>query len=658
MKKIYIILLALVVFTGGYFVFDFSRNNTETVEALSLIPRDAIYIVQADDPISNWRNFSQSPFWVFLKDHPGLAEITGDANYLDTLIDDNNRLFKQFGKREFYMSAHLTRPNDYDFLFLVDLQKASKIDLLPTILKLSTDKEAFILKEKQYKDYVIIDLYDKSYKDHLYLAQVKNFLICTYSEQLMQDAIDQHLNEDYVVSLKFTEVQNRVDDEGLARLYINYEYLDNYIKLYTSVNASSLEALSSSFSYTGLDMKMDDEELNLQGFTSLPDSVDQYSKLLQKYGNAEFEFDQVISARTAYLQAIGINKFKEFYHEVIKLRSTDPESVAEYNSMKQKVEKVLGLSLEKDILAWIGNEIVIAQNNPSSIHRNEDDLLVAIKAYNVDFAKEKLLLIQKAIKRRTPARFKKMKYKTNDIYYLDIKGFFGLFFGKAFEKLTKPYYTIVGDYILFTTSPKTLVSAVEDYANGYVLAKTETAIKVKENLPDESVLFTYINGPLAYPVLGSKMKPAERADYRNNKPYITYFKGIGLSYTAQGDGFNNNLYFSFQEDEEELLPTSNAGELAQEYLEDYSVTLRNLSEAETFVLKEVNDGKFVKYFKGTEIIQLQTETRNGLLHGEFLEFYIDGTIRSEGKYRKGRKVGRWKYYTISGELSEKTWEGI
>ena len=83
-----------------------------------------------------------------------------------------------------------------------------------------------------------------------------------------------------------------------------------------------------------------------------------------------------------------------------------------------------------------------------------------------------------------------------------------------------------------------------------------------------------------------------------------------------------------------------------------------MSEAEVFVLNEVNDGEFVKYFSGTEIVQLKAETKNGQLHGDFMEFYPNGSVRSEGKYRKSKKVGRWKYYNTEGVLEEKDWEGL
>ncbi len=659
MKKVFLIVFVALLGFGAFFGYRFYQTETERIDPLQIIPTNAIYWLETDKPIENWKTFSESPFWTFMKTHSELAEIGADADYLDSLIHDNRTLFKLMGDRQFYMSAHMTKA-DYDFLFLVDLEQASKLDLLLPIIKQTASEEDFTIREDDYKGYTILDLYDKAYKDHLYLAQVKNFLVCSYTDELVLNAIDQTEIENFEIPSTYQLVADETDDDGLARVYVNYTQLDNYLRLYTSENVDLLDAMSKSFAYTGIDMELSEDDALFSGYTSLPDSVELYTKLLQKHGNTHFEFEEVISARTAYLQAIGIDDFKDFYKAVLQLRSTESESTKEYLDVKNKVEKVLGLNLEKDLLAWIGEEIILAQNKPSYLHRNEEDLLVAIRADDIDFATEKLLLLQKKIKRRTPARFKKMQYKTYDIYYLDIKGFFNVFFGKAFSKLTKPYYTIVDDYVIFSNSPKTLVSMLEDYENGYVLAKSKEYQRTMENLPKESTLLTYINGPQTYPVLASKIKGSERADYAKNKPYLSFMRSIAVSYSASGDGFENTIYLHFVEPEEALepVPTDESDQLAAKYLQDYSAQLKNLSEAETFVLNEVNDGDFVKYFDGTDQVHIKAETRDGKFHGDFEEYYENGNMRSEGSYRKGRKTGRWKYYNEQGELTEKEWEGL
>ena len=660
MKKFLIILVLLAALGGGgFYAYTMFFKSTESTNAINLVPDDAVFFLEAQSPIRNWQKFSNSDFWKFLKMHPTLAEVTENADYLDKMISDNQLLFSAFGDRTFYLSAHMTKPTDYDFLFIVDLKDAAKFDLMDVAIKNMVSEKDYTVTDKKFEDYTIVQLFDKKAKDNLYLAQVKNFLVISYTEKLVENSILKEAEAPLANDAKYKEVYQRVGNDGIGRLYLQYDLIDDYMKVYTTGNESTMKTISQSFSYTGLDMKLQDEEALMTGYTSLPDSADVYTKLIQEYGNGEYGFHNILSSRIAYAQVIALNKFKEFYKKVIEMQSKDPQSLKEYNEMKRTVEKVLGLSLEDDILSWIGNEVVLAQNVPSKLHHNEDDLVVAIKAYNVDYAKEKLLLVQKKIKRRTPAKFKKMSYKTHDIYYLDVKGFFGVFFGKAFGKITKPYYTIIDEYVVFSNSPKTLVALLEDYENGNVVGNMESFKRLQKNIPDEVALFTYINGETTYDVMGKNVKATEKANYAKNKKYFNFFKSVGVAYTASGKGFDNNIYMHYSDDYKEPVKADLAlDSISNSYFEDYTETLKNMSEAEVFVLNEVNDGDFIKYFPGTETVQLKAETKNGFLHGDFMEYYPNGSIRSEGKYRKGKKVGRWKYYNTEGMLEEKDWEGL
>jgi antitoxin component YwqK of YwqJK toxin-antitoxin module/antitoxin component HigA of HigAB toxin-antitoxin module len=659
MKRLLIVLLSLILLGGGgYYFYTQKLSQLETTNALNLVPHNAIYVLEAENPVESWRTFSNSNFWQFLKNHPYLKELTEDADYLDELMQENKTALEFLGNRNFYMSAHMTAYNDYDYLFFVDLKNAAIINLtsLPWKRMLGDD---YTVKNITYQEAELVQIADKESNDNLYLTQIKNYLVCSYTKELVTTCIDQQDTAFLSHNTKFKEAYTRSSSRGLAQLYVQYDLLDEYLGVYTKGNEENLQLLSNAFSFTALDMNLNDENALLEGYTSLPDSIALYSQLIQQYGNASMDFAQVLSSRAAYTQVIALNKFKEFYKSVIALRSKDSASLDEYTKMKNRIETILGLNLEKDILSWIGNEIVLAQNKPSYLHRNEDDLVVAVKAYNVDYAKEKLAAIQKRIKRRTPAKFKKLSYKNNHIYYLDIKGFFGMFFGKAFNKLTKPYYTIIDEFIVFSNSPKTLVSTIEDYENGNVLANYALFNEVRSSLPDECALFTYINGVNSYTALQPFVKASERNNYAKNKAYFNFFKGIGISYTSQGDGFENSVYLSFNKEEAIDEPEKvNLDSLVNEYLEDYSEQIENLDDAESFVLTEIEDGTFTKYYKGTDLIHYTAETKKGKFHGVFKEYYSDGTIRSEGKYRKGRKVGRWKYYNKDGELTEKEWEGF
>ena len=69
-------------------------------------------------------------------------------------------------------------------------------------------------------------------------------------------------------------------------------------------------------------------------------------------------------------------------------------------------------------------------------------------------------LIEKKVKRRTPVKIKTVNYKDFEINYVEMKGFFRLFFGKLFDKFEKPYYTYVDDYVVFSNKAASLLSFV------------------------------------------------------------------------------------------------------------------------------------------------------------------------------------------------------
>ena len=252
-----------------------------------------------------------------------------------------------------------------------------------------------------------------------------------------------------------------------------------------------------------------------------------------------------------------------------------------------------------------------------------------------------------------------MSYKAHDIYYLDIKGFFWLFFGKSFEKITKPYYTMLDNYVLFSNNPTSLIASIEDYENGNILANLSSFQNLQKDIPEEVAFFTYINGNLAYDALSHTIDKSELTQYQLNKKYFHFFKSIGISYTSKDQGFKNTIALHYGENQQiPLPPPPLIDSLESSYFEDHSTQLQNLSEAETFVLNNIKDGQFIKYFKGSDQIQIKAKTKKGTLHGKFTEYYKNGKIRSQGKYRKGKKSGRWKYYNHEGILTEKEWEGF
>ena len=57
-------------------------------------------------------------------------EVTKSVEKLDSVVRSNKVLLSLVGERDMLISLHKIRATDWDFLLVLDMQKASKMDLL------------------------------------------------------------------------------------------------------------------------------------------------------------------------------------------------------------------------------------------------------------------------------------------------------------------------------------------------------------------------------------------------------------------------------------------------------------------------------------------------------------------------------------------------
>lgn len=136
-------------------------------------------------------------------------------------------------------------------------------------------------------------------------------------------------------------------------------------------------------------------------------------------------------------------------------------------------------------------------------------------------------LIEKKVKRRTPVKIKTVNYKDFEINYVEMKGFFRLFFGKLFDKFEKPYYTYVDDYVVFSNKAASLLSFVEDYEQKNLLKDNPGFKDAFSYLKSSSTIFLYTDVRKFYSQLKLMMNPATWNEIQSNKDVLYSFL-IGL----------------------------------------------------------------------------------------------------------------------------------
>ena len=638
-----IVILLFIV----YFTYNLYLRPDNFIRQIYLVPKDAVYIIETDDPVNNWHKFSKRKPWQYLKGQQKMEEINRKADTMDSILQANKTAFELFGKRNLIISAHITRKSDYDFLFIVDLQKTSKLESLKSQLEILFKTFNFRVTQRKFKGEQIIELYDKDDRSTLYLAIIDNHLICSYTGLLVEKSIIEKDDPFIGRDLYYLDVAQKVQDGGLFKIYINYGNLDNYLTMLTGVSDPDMREIYRPLSYTGLQFKASDEMLSLKGYTSLNDiTADSYIPALLRSGSRPVTVQKVLSVRTAFYLDMGFDDPVKFINNVENVLQKDKESYDTFKKNWDLIEKKLKIDIQKNFLSWMDGEVTFAQQTPGSLDR-QNEFVAAIKMKNKKDAVSNLNFIEESIRKNTPVRFKTIEYEGYEIHYLEMKGFFRLLFGKMFDKLNKPYYTIIDDFAVFSNSAATLLSMIEDYRLGQTLEKDNDFKKFMNEFNRKSTVFTYINTKKYFPLVRDMVSPSNWNSLQENQNFLLCFPQTGFQLTGENEMFDTRWFAEFDITPEDI----DIDDLEHEPV-DFSERGDTIQNLERFYIENFGKNVYTEFYDDGAV-KSKSEISKGIKNGKYQAFFHSGKLQISGKFKNNRKTGTWNYFDENGKIVKK-----
>lgn len=398
--------------------------------------------------------------------------------------------------------------------------------------------------------------------------------------------------------------------------------------------------------YTGFNADLSDDMASFTGTTVIDDSSTSYLRALAQSGKSKTSFHKVLSEKSAFVMSMGFNSFGTFYENLKKVLKEDAASWSEFENNKRMVERYLGISLEDDFMGWIDNEVAVAHYQQNRVIGGKVHNVIAIKAQSIEKAKEKMDKVEKKIRRRIPGlKFKTATYKEHEIHYMEAKGLFKLLFGKMFSKMDKPYFTFIDEHVVFSDDVATLLTTVDDYEAGKTLSKDEAFSDFFGQFEKENTIMTYLNTKRYFLNFKGFMNAESFTTSYENRQYIICFSQMGFALSEKDGKFDTRMFVEFNKpNDEDLEITENKPLNIDDIAEADS-----FSDADMFILEFISGRVRTEYYD-SEQIKFKAEMDDNILNGSYLEYWENGKVKTQGKYRKGQKTGRWKYYNESGEL--------
>ncbi len=675
MKKKAIIGVVLSVLTLAIAIpaINYYLTPTESIRSLYLIPKDAVYFVEIDESVEAWETLSSHPMWSHLRTNDYFAELTASANGLDSLVKNNSILKSFVGKRTILTSAHMHKRNDYEFLFVVDLQRQSKLPI-ETLLE-SMPLDGYKINTRQYKGFKISELYDQVTRETLYLAIIKNNLVGSYIPTLLEASIDQ-LETPYIGrDIHFLEIEQAITYDGLCRVYFQYNYLDEYMRCYMDEDNAYVKSISELLYYTGADVDLDGNIIRMKGYTNINDSTATYLSAMLQSGTGSLEIAKLAPQRTAFYLGMGFDSFLDFFEKFESLMKNDMDDYEEYHENLRKVEKFLGINLKEHFMSWIDDELAFIQTQPGKLGKS-NEFAVVLKAKDGEEAKEKLDFLTEQIKKKTPVKFKEVTYKGYPIGFLSVKGFFRMMLGKFFADLEKPYFTVIDDFVVFSNHPQTIKSIIDDWSNEKTLANLEDFQTLSKEFDSNSNVFIYMQTGVLQDNLKEFVDNATWREIEQNRQYTTCFSHIGFQLVGDGGAMMaTNMAAIYQDPnqvEKEMREMAFEQRKAQNTTLDGEVVMKS-STGEDSVITDMSTEDLVEAVEEEEMMAIDeispddldakqyeekhengqvkfvVSLKDGLKHGSYIEYHPNGEIKYKGRFKDDKRDGIWKEYDESGK---------
>lgn len=660
MKKIILWSLLVVVVLGGGFLAWHFFSPYKKVELYSVIPAKPVFIIETDNSYQMWESLTESRVWGVLSKHSIFSQFGKGIGTVDSMIQGNPKMARYIGRRNMMISMHMLQKGKYDFVYAVDLRRMSK--LLPVKDFLTGFVKGYDVKTIDFANTEIFRLKSKKEEGQtIYIAFLENVLVASFTQKLVESSITQFSDPSLATNIHFLAVRERIKGSGMLQLYINYAQVDDYLNGMLVSPDPNLRQMSKSLYFSGLAFDITgDNLLTCDGYTNYNDSIASSFRAMIRSGKGKTDLLDVLPAQTASSVSLGFEKFTLHYDNVFANLDQVPKSYKENEAAIAQVEKFLKIDVRKNIMDWIADEAAMVHLAPMGLGRS-NEFAVFLKAKDIDDAKENLDFVMKQVKKRTPVKFQQVEYNGYYINYLSVKGFFKLLLGKYFQKLDKPYFTYIGDYVVFSNHPQTLKMIIDGVVKEKLLAEVEDYKPFSRNFSRKSNVLAVLHTEQFLKSMQGMVTATTWTGLETNKEYILCFPYFGFQMEADGPLFKTKILIQFNEARttgiiddavlnDSVALADSASVLTSEQIDEK--VNKMLAAVDEYFPDNPNEKVYRETYSNGQT-KVEFQLKDGFRDGDYTEYYENGNTKINGQYSGDHKDGVWKIYDEDENLLKK-----
>ncbi|MFN3341329.1 MAG: DUF3352 domain-containing protein, partial [Flavobacteriales bacterium] len=530
----------LLMFTIWLGIRLFHRIANPQADLSHAVPNDAALVIRLSDPIllCNQLNGS-SLLWSELKSVHPFRQTHIALAFCDSLISADAEFRASFSGKSVLLSIHPTGNKGIETMLAIELPSGGEkkcLSLLERVLK-----QTFSVREFKSES-----IYNLTLENAPWQILIKENFLTISSSATLAERISMQLDQDISIATEagWKEVYTTVDIGAQANIFIHHQ---NFPKLiHTLVQEEQNDALTGIYPYayfTEFDLSLRSGTVSLNGFSFAPDSLGSMLNIFSKHEPQPFEVARYLPDNTAAFLWLGINDGESFRTSIDAYRQSKG-TLQQYRKEINSFNADKDCNLERQLVSWIGNEIVLFSNGKADSSDKKENLFLAIRINDVaDPISELNALADKldttASRIRDQDGMQMRRLLADDL--------FSILFGPAFDGIDNPWYIRIEDYMIFANSGDALKQYLGDISSDRTLGKNITYYNfVSENLSDRANLSVYVNPSKFKSLLPQFFNTSTSEELGNPNSLLLKFDALAWQFSNSGKGmFYNNLYLKY-----------------------------------------------------------------------------------------------------------------
>jgi len=471
-------------------------------EPLKAIPVNASVIVQVNNFRALFEKFSpNNALWNELSNISGFGRIDSQIRFLDSLykhVPDARQILQNTPS---FISAHFTGRDRISLMHVFQLPpRYPDRKIVDLISRLVVD--AGTVNIRKYEGITIRDIVflNEKHVRNFSFTVYNDILMISFSSLLLEDAIRQLSAQESVLLLEgFENIYATAGKNVDANVFINFQHFPRSLSVLVKPDfKAEVRSVKSMGNWAEMDVNWSFEQLMMNGFLTPPDSVPSIAGLFLNQAPQRPTADEILPGSTASFLTIcfsDINRYVEDYQNFLQNQGL----LTGYQNTIASLDNTYGTSLLRGFTEIMDNEISLAFDTPGKEEiPGQEYILLRIKSATQTKDYMNSIIARIADVESKPISAYTTLYRLDNemsfnIVHLPIRKLTSKLFGSIFSTLDEHYFTVIGNYLVFSSSVESVKYLIHCMVLNKTLQHDAAYQEFKNSLSPRSNLLAYCN---------------------------------------------------------------------------------------------------------------------------------------------------------------------